>query len=118
MGADLPFKQSKYTYMKKLLLALVALVSVSTAMAADNKTYRISTDETDLVLQVGDNGRLYQTYLGKKLKFADEASKISYRVGAGRVGANNVAGWEVYQCSGAEDYYEPALGIVHADGNA
>uniref|UniRef100_A0AB33JTW5 Alpha-galactosidase n=1 Tax=Prevotella sp. GTC17262 TaxID=3236797 RepID=A0AB33JTW5_9BACT len=105
-------------YMKKLLLALMALMSVSAAAVADNKTYRISTDKTELVLQVGDNGRLYQTYLGKKLKFADEASKISYRVGAGRVGANNVAGWEVYQCSGAEDYYEPALGVVHADGNA
>ena len=38
---------------------------ITYANAAENKTIRISTDNTDLVLQVGDNGRLYQTYLVK-----------------------------------------------------
>ena len=37
------------------------------AEAAEEKIIRISTDNTDLVLQVAENGRLYQTYLGEKL---------------------------------------------------
>lgn len=36
------------------------------AEAAEEKIIRISTDNTDLVLQVAENGRIYQTYLGEK----------------------------------------------------
>ena len=49
--------------MKNLLVTLFACATLSYVNAAENKTIRISTDNTDLVLQVGDNGRLYQTYL-------------------------------------------------------
>lgn len=51
----------------KTLLAFIlfALSSLTYVNATDNKTIRISTKDTDLILQVGENGRLYQTYLGK-----------------------------------------------------
>ena len=53
----------------KTLLAFIlfALSSLTYVNATDNKTIRISTKDTDLILQVGENGRLYQTYLGEKL---------------------------------------------------
>ncbi len=45
--------------MKKLVAVLLASASLTYADAADKQTIRISTDNTDLILQVADNGRLY-----------------------------------------------------------
>ena len=53
--------------MKKTLLFLLTLLIFAGAQADNKKVIRIATDRTDLLLQVGDNGRLYQTYLGPKL---------------------------------------------------
>ena len=53
--------------MKQLIVSAALLLSALQVGAAEKKVFRISTDQTDLILQVGDNGRLYQTYLGKKL---------------------------------------------------
>ncbi len=50
-----------------LVLLLLTMLSVSLTFSAMEKNIRISTDKTDLVLQVGDNGRLYQVYLGDRL---------------------------------------------------
>ena len=46
-----------------------AVLSVAVALSAgatpaDKKLIRIATDNTDLVLEVGPNNRLYQTYRG------------------------------------------------------
>ena len=53
--------------MKKALVAGVLMLAALQMNADEKKVIRISTDQTDLVLQVGDNGRLYQTYLGERL---------------------------------------------------
>ena len=54
--------------MKKVLLATaLACMSLTQVDAAEQKIIRISTDNTDLVLQVAPNGRLYQSYFGEKL---------------------------------------------------
>lgn len=103
---------------KKIITSLCALALVAGAgNAAEKKIIRISTNHTDLVLQVGDNGRLYQTYLGDKLRHEQELSQMNWAVHAGSDGSVTKRGWEVYSCSGNEDYFEPALGITHADGN-
>ena len=55
--------------MKKTLLFLLTLLIFAGAQADNKKkVIRIGTEQTDLLLQVGDNGRLYQTYLGPKLR--------------------------------------------------
>ena len=77
----------------------------------------ISTNETDLILQVAPNGRLYQTYLGNKLVNESEFENLSWNIQAGTDGSVSTRGWEVYPCSGAEDYFEPAFAIQHNDGN-
>lgn len=96
------------------LVAAFALCGIASAQNAKEQTVRISTDETDLILQVGSNGRLYQKYLGPKLADADEAENTAWaQHGASARGS----GWEVYGTNGNEDYFEPALSITHSDGN-
>ena len=52
--------------MKKFIFTLVSLLSVPAFMLA-HSNISITTNSTQLVLQVKDNGRLYQTYLGNRL---------------------------------------------------
>ena len=103
--------------MKNLLVTLFACATLSYTHAAENKTIRISTDNTDLVLQVGDNGRLYQTYLGEKLLHEQDLNNFSWSIHAGADGSVSRRGWEVYSGSGNEDYFAPAIAITHNDGN-
>lgn len=100
---------------KTVLLALLILASVFT-LSAQN-TIRVSTESTDLVMQVAPNGRLYQVYLGDRLKNPSEYSQLKWNVYSGSDGSICMRGHEVCATSGAEDYFEPALAITHADGN-
>lgn len=95
----------------------VAVALSAGAASADKKIIRIATDNTDLVLEVGPNNRLYQTYLGPKLRHEEDLSNLSWSQHAGSDGSVSTRGWEVYSTSGNEDFFEPALGITHADGN-
>lgn len=104
--------------MKNLLLTVILLCfCLPFVKAADQKMILISTNETDLILQVAPNGRLYQTYLGNKLVNESEFENLSWNIQAGTDGSVSTRGWEVYPCSGAEDYFEPAFAIQHNDGN-
>lgn len=85
--------------------------------AAEKETIRISTDNTDLVLQVGENGRLYQTYLGEKLLHSQDLQNFRWNVHAASDGSVSKRGWEVYSGSGNEEFFEPAIAITHNDGN-
>ena len=64
----------------------------------------IQTKNTSLVLTIGNNHRLYQSYLGEKLATAPDYEKLS-------------GGHEVYLTAGMENQFEPAIRLVHADGN-
>lgn len=104
--------------MKKLLMAgaLLAISAMQVDAAEDKKVFRISTDNTDLILQVGDNGRLYQTYLGEKLLNDEDVYNFQWDIHAGSDGSISQRGWEVYSGSGNEDYFEPAIMVQHNDG--
>ena len=102
--------------MKNLLIATALMAGVLTTQAEEKKVFRISTDKTDLVLQVGENGRLYQTYFGEKLLNEADYQNLSWDVHAGSDGSISQRGWEVYSGSGNEDYFEPAIAITHNDG--
>ena len=92
--------------MKKIFLLLIVFFAYLQVNAENRKTIRVSTDNTDLILKVAPNGRLYQSYLGSKL--LNEQDIVSFP---------SANGWEVYAGSGAEDYFEPAVAITHNDGN-
>ena len=46
---------------------ILLLLSATAAQAAADKMLRISTDNTDLILHVVSDGRIYQTYFGERL---------------------------------------------------
>ena len=100
-----------------LILAAVSLLAITTLNASDMKQIRISTDRTDLVLQVAENGRLYQSYFGEKLLNEADLKELGWSVHAASDGSVCRRGWEVYSGSGNEDFFEPALAITHNDGN-
>ena len=108
-------------YHMKRIVAMIGLALTLQgvrAATAEQQVIRISTDKTDLVLQVAPNGRLYQTYLGEKLLHADELKKLKWNVHSGSDVSVGLRGWEVYSGSGNEDYFEPAIAVTHNDGNA
>lgn len=87
-----------------MIIGVALCCLAGTISAKDNPTIRIETENMSLVYRVGDNGRLYQIYLGKRLAFEKDLKYLSQ------------AG-EAYLTHGMEDYYEPALHIGHNDGN-
>ncbi|WP_298455152.1 alpha-galactosidase [uncultured Prevotella sp.] len=102
--------------MKKFCFIMTTLLIAATAAVAQ-KTIRVSTDNTDLILQVNNNGRLYMVYLGDKLLNASDADRFDWTMDTGSDASVSKRGHEAYMCSGGEDFFEPALGLTHADGN-
>jgi len=90
---------------QKLFAIFMITLLFLCAVESQATTIRISTDQTELILQTAPDGRLYQSYFGDCLKNEAEIANIKSH------------GWEVYMGSGYEDYFEPALGIIHNDGN-
>ncbi len=98
-----------------LLTYILLLLTVINSVAVNAQTINITTNRTQLVLQVKENGRLYQTYLGARLSETTELSQI-YMPGT-TLTSSQITGFEAYPVMGTEDYYEPAFEIRHADGN-
>ena len=105
----------------KHLILFTMLLSLSCALSAqtgERKNIRIATNPTDLILQVPDNGRLYQVYLGERLRHDTDLNHLDWQVHPASDGSVVPRGWEVYSGSGNEDFFEPALAVTHADGNS
>lgn len=83
--------------------------------AVAGTTITIDTRHTQLVLQVKDNGRLYQSYLGERL--TDDTDVSQFCQPFGQLTSTAIKGFEVYPVMGTEDYYEPAFEVRHADGH-
>jgi len=89
---------SKYSLLLILNLFSLAVLSQSRAPII------LQTKNTSLVLTVGSNQRLYQSYLGPRLSSPADVEKLS-------------GGREVYLTAGMENQFEPAIRLVHDDGN-
>lgn len=84
---------------------LICFLCISYALkAAERPVIKINTQNVDLIYKVGDNGRLYQCYLGKKLNHLSDMTHLPQGV-------------EAYLTHGMEDYFEPAIHVIHNDGN-
>jgi alpha-galactosidase len=75
------------------------------ANAQAPKQIVVATRNVSLVLTVGKNGRIYQSYLGKKLLNATDDTTFAQ----GR--------HEAYITGGMEDQFQPAIKVTHTDGN-
>ena len=93
--------------MKIRHLFLLCLIAISATLSANGKTViPITTDDISLIYKVDDkNGRLYQSYLGQKLSFDSDIVQLPL-------------GNEAYLTHGMEDYFEPAIRVLHNDGNS
>ncbi|MDR1335568.1 MAG: alpha-galactosidase [Tannerella sp.] len=75
------------------------------AMAGERQTtVHIATEHVSLIYRTGDDGRLYQTCLGERLHHASDPAHLP------ELG-------EAYLTHGMEDYFEPAIRMLHNDGN-
>ena len=79
------------------------------------QTISITTDHTQLVLQVNSQQRLCQTYLGERLSEQTDLSMLAMPQAG--LSSSCIKGLEAYPVMGTEDYYEPAFEVRHADGN-
>lgn len=89
--------------MKSRILFILCLLAIAPSIFADD-FIRISTRNVDLVLRINENGRLHQSYLGKRLKYENDLRHLPQ-------------GHEAYPAHGMEDYFEPAIEVVHNDKN-
>lgn len=94
-------------YINRILITLLGLLGFCLGTSAA-KQIVIQTNETSLVYQVANNGRLYQQYFGKRITNMADCSSLA----DGKQ--------EAYLTHGMEDYYEPALHINRpaVDNNA
>lgn len=91
--------------MMKIKISIAACLLFAFAVTTQaGPTIRVSTQSIDLIMSVGENGRLYENYLGKRLKYEGDLKNLPQ-------------GIEVYLTHGMEDYFEPALEVCHKDGN-
>lgn len=97
---------------KRTFLFLILHSSFFILMA---QTISITTDHTQLVLQVNSQQRLCQTYLGERLSEQTDLSMLSMPQAG--LSSSCIRGLEAYPVMGTEDYYEPAFEVRHADGN-
>lgn len=106
--------------MKRFLLLFLTIV-YSAVQAQESSMIRIETENSALVLKVGKNHKLYQTYLGTKLNNNSEYETVSkenkknFVVNDGNPLIDLCHA--VYPTFGTDNLFEPAIRITHNDGN-
>ncbi|RKR05019.1 alpha-galactosidase [Flavobacterium sp. 90] len=103
------------------LLLLVFTIVFSAVQAQESSLIKIETENSALVLKVGKNKKLYQTYLGTKLDNGSEYELISkentkkFVVNDGNplIDLRHLA----YPTFGTDNLFEPAIRMTHNDGN-
>ncbi|MCA1919611.1 MAG: alpha-galactosidase [Flavobacterium piscis] len=106
--------------MKQFLLLLLT-ITYSAIQAQESSLIKIETQNSALVLKVGKNKKLYQTYLGTKLNNSNEYEAVSkentknFVVNDGNplIDLRHSA----YPTFGTDNLFEPAIRITHNDGN-
>lgn len=90
---------------KRLFFGVLFILFTCLIKAADKPVIHINTADVSLIYKVGDDGRLHQSYLGKRLAFDTDMAHLPL-------------GTEAYLTHGMEDYFEPAIHMLHNDGNS
>ena len=88
----------------KIKYFIALFILFFTVNANGQNMIQVSTDHISLIYRVGNDGRLYQVYLGQNLK---SSADFSYLPNLG----------EAYIANGMEDYFDPAIRVLHNDGN-
>ena len=92
----------------------VLMCSIAHGAVQPNQVYQLSTDKTQLVYTVGEDGRLIFRYYGPRLSDANQFARWrSYN----RPDCDREANYEAYPSFGLGYVNEPALSVVNADGS-
>jgi len=94
---------------KNFLISLLFFLAVNLyaqfpPAAETQKQILIETNNTSLVFSVGKNQKLYQVYLGEKLLNPEDYKTLTNQ-------------HEAYVPSGTDNLFEPAIKMLHNDGN-
>ncbi|HEX5654032.1 MAG TPA: alpha-galactosidase [Chitinophagaceae bacterium] len=89
--------------MKNCLFACIFISLSFSLYGQAGKQLIIETKHTALVLTIGNNLRVYQSYLGRKLPVSEYAPMKGGR--------------EAYLTAGMENQFEPSVRMIHSDGN-
>jgi alpha-galactosidase len=90
--------------MKKTVTFIICfVVAALVGRAAEKPLIHIATDNISVVYRVGDDGRLYQSYVGRRLHHESDLRHL-------------LRGVEACISHGMEDYFEPAIDVLHNDG--
>ena len=100
----------------KKVFTIIAAMCMTSIMASAQKTIRVSTDKTDLVMQVSPKARLYQVYLGDKLKNPSDYNHLKWDVYAASDGSVCKRGNKDYEKYGDEDFFEQEVEVTNGDG--
>lgn len=88
----------------KIICLLILLLPTVALHAQENKRISIETEHTSLILGIGKNGRVYQSYFGERFLNSTDNQKAPQ-------------GKEAYITGGMEDQFQPAIRITHTDNN-
>lgn len=93
--------------MKKFILFTYLTIFYSTAVvnAQARKEIVVATKNVSVILTIGANNRIYQSYLGKRFVNQDDDRLIPS------------SKHEAYITGGMEDLLQPAIRLTHSDGN-
>ena len=95
----------KNNFLILLLFLLVVSAEAQFPQAPEpQKQIVVETENTALVFSVGTNHKLYQVYLGEKLKNPGDYKLLPIQ-------------HEAYIPSGTDNLFEPAIKVLHNDGN-
>ncbi|MCL2305349.1 MAG: alpha-galactosidase [Planctomycetaceae bacterium] len=85
---------------QKSITLIIALLLLPSLVFAQER-FTLETKDNALILSKNDNGRVYYSYYGLKTNVPEKPTLLR----------------EAYPCSGGDFVREPALRVVHADGN-
>ncbi|HEX7847878.1 MAG TPA: glycoside hydrolase family 36 N-terminal domain-containing protein, partial [Chitinophagaceae bacterium] len=89
--------------MKNYFFLAIAFLLSAALLAQNTGPILIETQQTALLLNVGSNQRVVQSYFGKKLP-AEDYTQLK-------------GGREVYLTAGMDNQFEPSIRMIHNDGN-
>lgn len=103
------------------ILFLILTIMYSSIWAQEKTMIRIETENTALVFKVGNDHKLYQTYIGTKLINSSEYEAVS-RENTKKFVVNDGnplidLRHSAYPTFGTTNLFEPAIRITHNDGN-
>lgn len=107
--------KAKFSTGKRKAFALITCLISITSFAQNTVTIPITTKDNVMVLQTDTSQRLWITYFGEKISdtSAYSSAERQYNMSDNNAGIYNSA----YMPAGSWNLGEPALQVIHADGN-